>query len=72
MAWRGARLGRRAGLSGSFSTFPPWDTVTRMFSLLQFLVVAAIAYSAFVGGVWALIDAARRPAEAFVNAGKQT
>lgn len=43
-----------------------------MFAGLQFLVIAIISYAAFGGGVWALIDASRRPNDAFANAGKQT
>ena len=43
-----------------------------MFAFLQLIVVSVISYAAFVGGVWAIIDIARRGAEAFVSAGKQT
>ncbi len=43
-----------------------------MFAGLQLLVISVISYAAFAGGVWALIDAARRPNTAFVNAGKQS
>ncbi len=43
-----------------------------MFQFLQDLVLAAIWYASFAGAVWGLIDAARRPSSAFVNAGKQT
>ena len=43
-----------------------------MFAFLQFIVLAIISYAAFIGGVWAIIDIARRAPEAFVSAGKQT
>jgi len=43
-----------------------------MFAGLQWLLVVVISYVIFGAGVWALVDAARRDASAFVNAGKQT
>jgi len=43
-----------------------------MFAFLQFLVLTVLSYAAFVGGIWALIDIARRGPESFVSAGKQT
>jgi len=43
-----------------------------MFGFLQFLVVVGISYALFAGGVWAIVDAARHPASAFVSAGKQS
>lgn len=43
-----------------------------MFALLQDAVIIIISYAAFVGGVWALIDAARTPEAAFTTAGKQS
>lgn len=43
-----------------------------MLSSLQFLVVAAISYTAFFFGVYAIVDIARRSPGAFTNAGKQS
>lgn len=43
-----------------------------MFGTLQWFVLVIISYAAFVGGVWALIDIARRSPGAFVSAGKQS
>ncbi len=43
-----------------------------MFAFLQFIVLTVISYAAFVAGVWAIVDIARRRPEAFTSAGKQT
>ena len=43
-----------------------------MFASLQFIVVAAISYTAFIFGIWAIVDIARRSPGAFTSAGKQT
>jgi hypothetical protein len=43
-----------------------------MFAFLQLIVLSVISYAAFVGGIWAIVDIARRGPEAFVSAGKQT
>ncbi|WP_062077092.1 DUF2516 family protein [Demequina globuliformis] len=43
-----------------------------MFGTLQQLIVFALSTAAFVGAIWGLIDAARRPNSAFQAAGKQS
>ncbi|WP_062200259.1 DUF2516 family protein [Demequina salsinemoris] len=43
-----------------------------MFAFLQNLVIIVLSVAAFVGSVWALIDAAKYSNEAYVAAGKQT
>ncbi len=43
-----------------------------MFALFQTALVAILSYAALVAAVWALIDAARTPGQAFVTAGKQS
>lgn len=43
-----------------------------MFAFLQLVVVNLISYAALLGGVWAIIDIARRDAGVFVSAGKRT
>jgi len=41
-----------------------------LFGFLQNTVVLLISLAAFVGAVWAIVDAARRPEGAFTAAGK--
>lgn len=43
-----------------------------MFNTLQGGLILALSLAAFVGALWALIDALRHPAGAYVAAGKQT
>ena len=43
-----------------------------MFALFQLALVAILSYAALVAAVWALVDAARTPGEAFTSAGKQS
>jgi cytochrome bd-type quinol oxidase subunit 2 len=43
-----------------------------MVGFLQLVILNVVSYAAFGGGVWAIVDIARRRPEAFVSAGKQT
>lgn len=43
-----------------------------MFAILQTAVIAIIAYAGLAGAVWALINAATAPGQAFTTAGKQS